>query len=85
MFERRAQLDERQGSTSVRCRCPAEHRKRVAVGQVIEGFQSSGAGRCQRVDPQATVGLDAHHHLGGIVDELADDLVETADPVKAFG
>ena len=44
-------------------------------------------GRAQRHDPQAPVGLDADHHLGGLgirLGELADQRVQPGDPGDPF-
>ena len=38
------------------------------------------AGADQRRHPQPAIGFDPDHHLGGILDQLADQLVEAGDP-----
>jgi hypothetical protein len=43
------------------------------------------AGRHQRGDEQSPVGLDADHHLDGIFDMCADQLVEPGDAIHPFG
>ena len=41
--------------------------------------------RGQRIHPQASVGFDADHHLGGVLGMLGDQLVQPPDPGQAFG
>ena len=43
------------------------------------------SGRGQRIHPQAAVGFDADHHLGGVVGMLGDQLVQPRDPGQALG
>ena len=43
------------------------------------------ASRHQRGDEQAPVGLDADHHLGGVLDVRAHQLVEPGDAVHPLG
>ena len=40
--------------------------------------------RHQSLDPQATIRLDPHHHLGRIRDMVGHQVMERPDPVEAF-
>ncbi len=42
------------------------------------------AGRDQRLDPQAAIGLDADHHLSGFISVIGDELMERANPRKSL-
>lgn len=36
------------------------------------------------MDPQTPVGLDPHHHLAGVIDEVGHELMEAADALEAL-
>ena len=56
----------------------AGHRQRVDGVDLIAGGHQGG-------HPQASVGLDAHHHLGGFPRELGEQLVQGAHGGHALG
>jgi hypothetical protein len=79
------QIRQHLGIASVRL--GARHVVAIAVaghGQRVDGVDLI-ARRRQRVHPQAPVGFDAHHHLGGIFGQPGQQLVQAADPLQAFG